>query len=178
MISTLTFSLSLTCSYERSVVDMDRSAQRDNPELVVCMKQSRLRKQVAQLRFITEELSILSGVQACSSDDEDCVDTLPHTCDYFQFPDSYEYETTDTSDVIDTGSGSGSGTKTESKDDEDVCAEGFVDGRVPPTIIIGPDTTETDKTNLRGSGAKGLLLTMSLLTLVCVCMFLLPSLTV
>ena len=156
----------LTCSYERSIVDLDRSAQRDNPELVVCTKQSRLRNQVAQLRFITKELNILSGVQACSSDDEDCVDTVPHTCDYFQFPDSYEYETTNTSDVIDTGSGSGSGTENDSEDDEDVCAEGFVDGGVTPTIIVGPDTTDIDKTKLQGSSAEGLSSMMSLLTLV------------
>ena len=144
---------------------MNRSAQRDNPELVVCTKQSRVQKQVAQLCFITQELNILSGIQACSSDDEDCVDTVPHTCDYFQFPDSYEYKAINASDVIDTGSGSGSGTENDSEDDEDedVCAEGF---GVAPTIIIGPDTTDPDKTKLIGSGAGSLSLMMSLLTLV------------
>lgn len=187
----LVFFLSLSLSpysYERSIIDLDRSAQRNNPELVVCTKQSRLRKQVAQLRFITRELNILSGVQACSADDEDCIDTVPHICNYFQFPDTYEYEITNTSENIDPGSGSGSGSEDEtfgSEDDEDVCAEDFIGGEVTPTIIIGPDTTDTidttdvtdttdftdsggNKTGIEGSGAERLSSTMSLLTLVLV----------
>ena len=183
----LSLSLSLSpYSYERSIIDLDRSAQRNNPELVVCTKQSRLRKQVAQLRFITRELNILSGVQACSADDEDCINTVPHICNYFQFPDTYEYEITNSSENIDPGSGSGSGSEDEtfgSEDDEDVCAEDFIGGEVTPTIIIGPDTTDTidttdvtdttdftdsggNKTGIEGSGAERLSSTMSLLTLV------------
>ena len=157
LLFSLSLSLTLTYSYERTIIDLDRSAQRNNPELVVCTKQSRLRKQVAQLRFITRELNILSGVQPCSSDDEDCVDTVPHTCNYFQFPDSYEYANV-SEHIEDPGSGSGSGSENETfeNEDEDVCAEGFVGGGVTPTIIIGPDTTDkttdtidtTDVTNV------------------------------
>lgn len=176
----LSLPVPLTYSYERTIIDLNHAAQRNNPELVVCTKQSRLRKQVAQLRFITKELNIVSGVQPCSSDDEDCVDTVPHTCNYFQFPDTYEYEAIRVPDTIDTGSGSGSGSENEgfeSNDDEDVCAEGIVGGEVTPTIIIGPDTTDTidttditdsaggNKTRIAGSGAERLTSTTSLLTL-------------
>ena len=141
----LSLSHSFTCSYERTVIDLNRRAQRNNPELVVCTKQSRLRKQVAQLRFITRELNIVSGAQPCSSDDEDCVDTVPHTCNYFQFPDTYKYA--NISDYLEPSSGSGSGSENErfiddDDDDDDVCAEGIVVGEATPTIIMGPDTTD------------------------------------
>lgn len=110
-----------TCSYERTVLDLNRAAQKDNPELVVCTKQSRLKKQIAQLKYITKELDIITGTFSCTDDDdEDCVDTVPDTCDYFQFPDSYDF----VYDSIDLSSGSGSGSASESAEEEDdACAE-------------------------------------------------------
>ena len=136
-----------------------------------------MRLQVAQLRFITRELNIVSGAQPCSSDDEDCVDTVPHTCNYFQFPDSYEYE--NISDYLEPNSGSGSGSENErfrDEDDEDVCAEGIVvDEEVTPTIIMGPDTTDVTGSNSNSNdtivgdpSAAERLSSMSLLTLILV----------
>ena len=167
-----------SCSYERTVIDLERSAQRDNPELMVCIRQSRLRKQIAQLRYITRELNIVSGAQACSGDDEDCVDTVPPTCNYFQFPNSYEYE--GNPDIIESSSGSGSGSedgRAGDEDDGDACAEVIEVDVITPTIIIGPDTTDTiDTTSFGGNNdtihvpesSSGKLSSTSLLTLVSV----------
>lgn len=141
-----------THSYENLVVELERSAQRSNPEVVVCTRQSRLKKPIAQLQFITRELNILSESQGCSSDDEDCLDSVPNTCDYYQFPDKYEYAIQNvSSDVIEGGSGSGSGDDSERGNaEDDACVEDVEEPEVTPTIIIGPDTTDMDVTELVG----------------------------
>lgn len=58
-------------------------------------------------------MSILTGVQImCSQDDEDCVDSVPQTCNYYDFS-AISYSNNNTTingnDVIDFISGSGSG---------------------------------------------------------------------
>lgn len=71
---------------------------------------------------MTRELNILTGRQACDdSDDEDCVDTVPHTCNYYSFPESFEV-------VTDELPGSGSGSGDPVARDDDTCA----------SISVGP----------------------------------------
>lgn len=94
------------------MVDFERSAQRDNPELVIC-KQSYFKSLITQLRSVTRELNIVSGQVGCSVDDEDCEVTLPETCNYFNFENirTLPYET--------SGSGSGSGSAAPEMEDEE-----------------------------------------------------------
>ena len=112
-------------SYERSVIDFERSAQRDNPELVICSKQSHFQSQINQLSSITRELNIITGQPSCSADDEDCIATVPRTCNYFNFndllpvADDLRYESSGSGSMSGSGE-SGSGSEPDNIEDSDV----------------------------------------------------------
>lgn len=164
--------MSNTRRYDRHIIDLNRAAQRDNPELAVCTKRSQLKEQVAQLRYITRELNIVTGAHTCSdNDDEDCVDTVPHICNYYTFPDSYKL---DPDKLIESSSGSGSGDGMD-VDEDDACAT--VDSRDPTTttttvVIVsqekfeGTDATDDDSLPTDSGAIK--CSSMTLLTLVLV----------
>ena len=57
----------------------------------------------------------------CSGDDEDCVDTVPHICNYYEFPSTYELEP----DPFESSSGSGE-EEMEDEEEDDACA--FIEG--------------------------------------------------
>ena len=98
------------------MIGFERSAQRDNPELVICSKRSHFQSQINQLSSITRELNIITGQPGCSADDEDCIATVPHTCNFFNFNDLLPV-----ADDLSSGSGSGeSGSGSEPTDIEDV----------------------------------------------------------
>ena len=168
IVTKITHTHTHTCSYDRTVIDLDRSAQKNNPELVVCTKQSRLRQQIAQLKYITRELNILTGVAVCSNDDdEDCVNTVPDTCSYYEFPSSYSLDP----DMISSGSGSGDSDGDE-ETDEDVCGVAIVDGGEDASTAVEEVQTTTksadpDKVSGGESGAVRHS-SMTLLTLVSV----------
>lgn len=128
--------------------------------------------QIAQLQFMTRELNILTGAQECSDDDEDCADTVPDTCQYYEFPDSFEL----ISDEVGSGSGSGEGEEEEDfvlvsqEDDSDVCAS-LASVVSIPNVDVEPETT----TLSTDSGAVKLSSVNSLLTLFLVLVSLVAS---
>ena len=137
--------------------------------MAVCIKQSSLQQQIAQLQYITRELNIVTGVHICSdNDDEDCVDTVPQTCDYYSFPESYSLEPEEVESSSGSGSGDGFGTE-----DDDVCASINSQISITTSEIEEPDTSNTtdDKLLSTDSGAiqqsSATLLTL-VLVLVCI----------
>ena len=104
------------------MIDFERSAQRDNPELVICSKQSHFQSQINQLNSITKELIIITGQPSCSADDEDCIATVSNTCNYFNFndlppvADELTYESSGSGSMLRSG---GSGSEPTDIDDGD-----------------------------------------------------------
>ena len=94
-----------------------RSAQKDNPELMICSKQSHFQTQITQLKSITRELNIITGHFICTSDDEDCIDTVPDTCNYFNFQ-NITLLGVDNMLFDNSGSGSGSGSTSPGEEEE------------------------------------------------------------
>ena len=108
------------------MIDFKRSAQKDNPELVICSERLYFQRQINQLSSITRELNVITGRTSCSFDDEDCVTTVPDTCHYFNFDDLFHTYGS-------SGSGSGSGVSGS--------------GGAPPDIEDGDDDTDACNRN-------------------------------
>jgi hypothetical protein len=158
-------------SYDREVINFNRTAQEDNPELIVCQRLPKaLRVQVGHLERVTQEINIISRSHTCPEDDEDCsVDE--QRCDYnAQRPVSIlvdntfdmerdgegntEYGTGYGSGYssgysgVWSGSGSGVGSGEEEEEELDAClADPLVSPSVPtPTPSVSLTTTPTPTT--------------------------------
>ena len=122
----------------------------------------------AKLRFMTRELNILTGAQECSDDDEDCANTVPEVCRYYEFLDSYD-------DVIEEEIGSGSGSGDDGvefvtiSEEETACASiNSVPNVVVTPIVSGGPTSAvsgnmpTDSGTMKMSSSASTLLTLFL----------------
>jgi hypothetical protein len=152
--------------YSREVIDFNRYAQQDNPELIVCGALPR--PVVAQLGYLeraTLEMNIVTRSQACPEDDEDCV-VDENRCDFTDLSpvqvSVVSISTDDEDSRANSGSGCGSsgygsGFGSGSGDCRTVVEECLVDDLVPTTtavptvptstvLVVTPSTTATTST--------------------------------
>ena len=110
-----------------------REAQRDNPEVLLCVsREPRYRTEASLLQHVTRELNILTYHHVCSDDDEDCFVDLAATCEYYQLPQIKE----DSFEPTSVSSGN-------LDDQMDACEEDRV---IRPTVVVVNENNDTTST--------------------------------